>query len=149
MRWPWFISIYSLESIVNPLLLQLSELKEERKVLLDRLGTIGLGGPLFSLPSQQDSSANMVTEAESIEDAEAAELAHIQSLRRTPSKMAAYLTRKAYRDANTINRGPSVARIPDMSKINDALDQAEAVGKQMSGAEFAKYANAELRKKKA
>ena len=35
---------------------QVDELTRERKVLLDRLATLGLGGPLFSSISSGDSS---------------------------------------------------------------------------------------------
>lgn len=129
MRWPLFISTYSHEQIVNALTSQVSDLKREREILLDRLGTIGLGGPLFSLPSQPDSLPN--TEAEEELTEQAAELAHLRSLRRTPSKMAAYYTQKAFKDAQRMYNGPSVARIPDMSKINEALDQAEEMGKKL------------------
>ena len=35
---------------------QVDELTHERRVLLDRLATLGLGGPLFSSASSDDSS---------------------------------------------------------------------------------------------
>ena len=36
---------------------QVDALIQERKVLLDRLATLGLGGPLFNSPAPADSSA--------------------------------------------------------------------------------------------
>ena len=43
---------------------QVDELVHERRVLLDRLATLGLGGPLFSSPSWSDSSEETAEEAE-------------------------------------------------------------------------------------
>lgn len=108
---------------------QVSDLKREREILLDRLGTIGLGGPLFSGPSQQDSLQSTEAEEEAI-SAEEMHLATLERLKRTPSKLAAYLTRHATQQARRPLRGPSVALIPDMTKVNAALDQAEALGKK-------------------
>jgi hypothetical protein len=116
------------ENIVKQLTLQVSDLKREREILLDRLGTIGLGGPLFNLPPQQDSSPSTGAEEESIDP----EAAIIQSLSRTPSKLAAYYTRKAFREANRRFEQPSVARIPDMSRITEQLNEAEALGKKQA-----------------
>jgi len=128
------------ESIVNPLLSRLSGLEEERKLLLDRLLTIGGIGTLYTSPVQSDSSPN----TESAEEPIDAEAAIIQSLSRKPSQLAAYYTRRAHREAQHRFDPPSIARIPDMSKINEALDIAEAkgstlAGAALSGAEFAKY----------
>ena len=41
---------------------QVRELAQERRVLLDRLATLGLGGPLFSSASLADSSENVAEE---------------------------------------------------------------------------------------
>jgi hypothetical protein len=125
MRWPLFISMSLHESIVNPLLSRLSGLEEERKLLLDRLLTIGGIGTLYTSPVQSDSSPN----TESAEEPIDAEAAIVRSLSRKPSQLAAYYTKKAFMDANRRFDRPSVARIPDMSKINEALDIAEAAGK--------------------
>ena len=43
---------------------QVDALIHERKVLLDRLATLGLGGPLFSSPAWPDSSESTGGEAE-------------------------------------------------------------------------------------
>ena len=114
------------EALVAQLQAEAVELKEERKLLWDRLGAIGLGGPLFHIPPPE------VQAAAQEEDAQAAELAYIQSLSRTPSKLAAYYTKKAFRDAQSRFEPPSVARLPDLSKINERLDNAEAEGKKQA-----------------
>jgi hypothetical protein len=107
---------------------QVDELTQERKVLLDRLATLGLGGPLFSFPSSPDSSGN---EAEQI-DPEAEEIEKLMNLRRRPSKLADALTRKAYRDYNKVQAGPSIKWIPKVEAITAALDEAEASGKKQA-----------------
>ena len=67
MRLPW-ISRSSHEEMMALVTTQVDALIQERKVLLDRLATLGLGGPLFNSPPWPDSSA---PEAEAIDpDAE-------------------------------------------------------------------------------
>lgn len=109
--------------------MQVDELRLERRVLLDRLATLGLGGPLFSSASSpaSESPADEV-------DPEAEEIEKLMSLRRRPSKLADALTRKAYRDYNKMQAGPSVQWVPKVDAspidtISAALDQAEAAGK--------------------
>jgi hypothetical protein len=107
---------------------QLAELKAERQILLDRLATLGLGGPLFSSPSSSDSSEST---AEELIDPEADEIEKLMSSwRRRPSKLADALTRKAQRDYNRVQAGPSVKWIPKVEAITAALDEAEALGKK-------------------
>jgi hypothetical protein len=117
---------------------QVDELVHERRVLLDRLATLGLGGPLFSSPSWSDSSEETAEEAEAI-DSEADEMEKLMQLRRRPSKLADALTRKAYRDYHRAQAGPSVKWIPKVeaqaSKLDTmtaALDEAEAFGKKQA-----------------
>jgi hypothetical protein len=120
------------ESIVNPLLSRLSGLEEDRKLLLDRLLTIGGIGPLYNLPVQQDSSPNIENEEE-LTDPEAEEIQGLLSrFRRRPSRLADAVTRKNLRDYNKLNTGPKVCMVPDMSKINAELDAAEALGKKQA-----------------
>ncbi len=107
---------------------QVDELTRERKVLLDRLATLGLGGPLFNSPSWPDSSGN---EAEAI-DPDAEEMEKLMNLRRRPSKLAEALTRKAYRDYNKVQAGPSVKWIAKADTMTAALDEAEASGKKQA-----------------
>jgi hypothetical protein len=116
---------------------QVDELTHERRILLDRLATLGLGGPLFNSPSWPDPSENTEEEAEPI-DSEAEEMEKLMNLRRRPSKLADALTRKAYRDYNRAQAGPSVKWIPKVEApaskldITAALDEAEALGKKQA-----------------
>jgi hypothetical protein len=103
---------------------QVSELTNERRVLLDRLATLGLGGPLFSLASSDNSS-----EAADPVDAEAEEIESLLHARRRPSKLADALTRKAYRDHRRVQTGANVKWIPKVEAVTAALDEAEALGK--------------------
>jgi hypothetical protein len=100
---------------------QLGELKAERQILLDRLATLGLGGPLFSSISLGDSS-----ETEEAVDPEPEELEKLMTSRRRPSKLADALTRKAYRDYNRVQSGASV------KWVSAALDEAEVLGKKQA-----------------
>ncbi len=95
---------------------QLAALIAERRVLLDRLATLGLGGPLFS-------TVPLVDEPAQDDPAETDELEKLMNLRRRPSKLADALTRKAHRDYHRVQSPPSV------QWISSALDQAEATGK--------------------
>jgi hypothetical protein len=109
---------------------QLGELKAERQILLDRLATLGLGGPLFSSQTWPDSSDST---AEEPVDPEADEIEKLMSSwRRRPSKLADALTRKAQRDYNRVQAGPSVKWIPKVEAVTAALDEAEALGKKQA-----------------
>jgi hypothetical protein len=129
MRVPW-ISRCLHQEMMALVTMQVDELRLERRVLLDRLATLGLGGPLFSSPPLPGSSES---EAEPV-DPEAEEIEKLMNLRRRPSKLADALTRKAYRDYNKAQAGPRVQWIPKVDatptdSITAALDQAEAAGK--------------------
>jgi hypothetical protein len=124
MKLPW-ISRSSHAEMMALVTTQVVDLICERKVLLDRLATLGLGGPLFSSPTLPDSSDN---ETEAI-DPDAEELEKLMNLRRRPSKLADALTRKAYRDFNKVQAGPSVKWIAKADTMTRALDEAEASGK--------------------
>ena len=106
---------------------QMEQLSQERRVLLDRLATLGLGGPLFSSAGSVDSS---VSEAEEMVDPEAEEIEQLLKSRRRPSKLADALTRKAYRDYNQAQSGAHVKWVPKVDAVNAALDEAEAAGRQ-------------------
>jgi hypothetical protein len=99
---------------------QVDELAHERRVLLDRLATLGLGGPLFSLASSE--TADPI-------DPEAEEMETLLQSRRRPSKLADALTRKAYRDYHRVQTGANVKWIPKVEAVTAALDEAEALGK--------------------
>jgi len=125
MRLPW-ISLSSHLEMMGLVTSQLIDLKAERQILLDRLATLGLGGPLFSLPSSAESSENI---AEEPIDPEAEEIEKLMKSRRRPSKLADALTRKAYRDYNRVQTGAHVKWVPN---ITAALDEAEALGKKQA-----------------
>ena len=109
------------------LTIQVDALTHERRVLLDRLATLGLGGPLFSSACSDDSS-------ESVDpvDPEAEEIENLLLARRRPSKLADALTRKAYRDHHRVKTGANVKWIPKVEAVTAALDEAEALGKSAS-----------------
>jgi hypothetical protein len=104
---------------------QVSELTSERRVLLDRLATLGLGGPLFSSASSDDS-----LETADPVDPEAEEIESLLQSRRRPSKLADALTRKAYRDYHRVQTGANVKWIPKVEAVTAALDEAEVLGKK-------------------
>jgi hypothetical protein len=126
MRLPW-ISRSSHQEMMALVTTQVSELTNERRVLLDRLATLGLGGPLFSSASSEDSS-----ESADPVDPEAEEMETLLHARRRPSKLADALTRKAYRDYHRVQTGANVKWIPKVESVTAALDEAEALGKKNS-----------------
>jgi len=128
MRLPW-ISRSLHEEMMDLVTTQVAELAQERKVLLDRLATLGLGGPLFNSPPSADSSESTADETP---DPEAEEIEKLMKSRRRPSKLADALTRKAYRDYNRVQTGASVKWIPKVEAITAALDEAEASGKKQA-----------------
>ena len=99
-------------------------------MLLDRLATLGLGGPLFSSPA----FGRFIRERTADEpiDPEAEEIEKLMKPSPAPSKLADALTRKAYRDYNQVQTGPSVKWIPKVEAITAALDEAEASGKKQA-----------------
>jgi hypothetical protein len=123
MRLPW-ISRSSHQEMMALVTTQISELTNERRVLLDRLATLGLGGPLFSLACSEDAS-----ESAGPVDPEAEEIESLLHARRRPSKLADALTRKAYRDYHRVQTGANVKWIPKVEAVTAALDEAEALGK--------------------
>jgi hypothetical protein len=127
MKLPW-ISRSSHEEMMALVTTQVDELIGERKVLLDRLATLGLGGPLFNSPSWPDSSGD---ETEPV-DPDAEEIEKLMNLRRRPSKLADALTRKAYRDYNKVQAGPTVKWIAKADTMTQAFDEAEASGKKQA-----------------
>jgi hypothetical protein len=126
MRFPW-ISRSSHEEMMGLVREQLAAVVEERRMLLDRLATLGLGGPLFGSAGSEETSAS---EVEELADPEAEEIERLLKSRRRPSKLADALTRKAFRDFSRGQSGPRVKWIPKVDAVNAALDEAEAVGKR-------------------
>ncbi|MGC2399474.1 MAG: hypothetical protein WA510_06820 [Acidobacteriaceae bacterium] len=124
MRLPW-ISRSAHDEIKSLLSRQVDELISERRLLLDRLAALGLGGPLFCAPS-----TDSISESEEPSDPDAEELERLRTSRRRPSKLADALTRKAYRDYNRIQSGANVHWVSQAEAVSAALNQAEALGKQ-------------------
>jgi hypothetical protein len=129
MRLPW-ISRSSHQEMMALVTTQVDALTHERRVLLDRLATLGLGGPLFSSASSDDSSET----AGPIDpiDPDVEEMENLLQSRRRPSKLADALTRKAYRDHHRVQTGANVKWIPKVEAVIAALDEAEALGKKTS-----------------
>src|SRR5437867_1290629 len=129
MMFPW-ISRGAHVAMLDMLRVQISELTAERRVLLDRLGVLGLGGPLFALAGEQEPGVE--EDAEAV-DAAASEIEQLLRLRRRPSQLAEALTRKAQRDQRKGPVGPRVSWVPAADAaphdMKLALDQAEAAGK--------------------
>ena len=118
MTWP-FIARSSHEAIVRLLQEQVSELKAERTVLIDRLGAIGLGGPLFKVPVEPVEEAEAEEEEQTIQD----RINEILAQKRRPSLMAQAI-KKLARDEQ---RKPKISWVPSTVA---ALDAAEAKAKQ-------------------
>jgi hypothetical protein len=126
MRLPW-IARSTHDEIRDLLSKQIEELICERRVLLDRLATLGLGGPLFHVPEPEVDPAT-----EEPADEEVEELERLLEVRRRPSKLADALTRKAQRDLTRVNTGPRVKWVSQAEAVSAALNEAEALGKQNS-----------------
>jgi hypothetical protein len=121
MRWPW-ISRLSHESIAFLLTAQVEELKTERRMLLDRLATMVMGGPLYNAAHESTGDAE---EEHSLLPDPAQELAaEMMRLRHRPARLADALGRRAHRERNSFRQGPGVAWIPQAGKIDAALDAA-------------------------
>lgn len=107
---------------------QIEELKAERKVLYDRLGVLGLGGPLFTTVEPPD-------EPEEEEPQELVDpndlINRIRALKGNPRAQRAEIRKQAAEAER--NKYPSVARIPDPSKlanINASFEAAEKIGRK-------------------
>jgi hypothetical protein len=124
MRFP-FISRHSHEAMTAILTSRVADLEAERKLLLDRLATIGLGGPLYSVPDIPDGQES---EEEPSEEEKAADRLEqmLARLRHRPSRAADVFAAKMAREKR--HGSPRVAWIPDLSKINAELDAAEEAG---------------------
>jgi hypothetical protein len=130
VKFPW-ISLRSHNAIVVLLSTQVGELKDERRLLLDRLATLGLGGPIFRVPEPESSETNDPPE---LADPEGEMIEELMRFRRRPAKLADALTRKAFREYSKRGTGPKVAWVPAATeKINAALDEAEEQGKRLNG----------------
>jgi hypothetical protein len=130
MRWPW-IARTSHDETVKLLQEQIAEMRAERKVIYDRLALLGLGGPLFHLPTPEEVKAEQEEENEK-EEAAAQELARLKAMR--PSQRAAFITRKNQRDFRSIGRAAAawVPPTPEAAKVAMEIDQAEKLGERLA-----------------
>jgi hypothetical protein len=129
MRIPW-ISRHSHNEMMSLVRAQLTELADERRRLLDRLASIGLGGPLYAVPEEAIHEEISVTEEAA--DPEQAFMEQIMRLRHRPAKLADTLTRRGNREHGKRGAGPKTAWVPSIEKMNAALDEAEALGRASS-----------------
>lgn len=127
MRWPWT----STEDLAMLLLReQVAELKAERKVLYDRLGVLGLGGPLFTTVEPPDEPEE--EEPQELVDPDEL-IKRIRALKGNPRAQRAEIRRQAAEAERNKYAPPSVARIPDPTKvanINASFEAAEAQGRR-------------------
>lgn len=124
MRWPW-VSRTAYELLAA----DVAELKAERRLLLDRLAVLGLGGTLYSEPLEPATDASASREEEAAEDSNET-LEEMLRLRRRPAKLADALTRRLRRAESNQMPGPRVAWIPEGDAVTAALDHAEELGRR-------------------
>lgn len=125
MSLPW-ISRSAHREIAAFLSGEIGELKAERRLLLDRLAMLGLGGPLYNEPVR----AAVPEEEDVADDGEEALAEQMSRLRRRPAKMADALTRHLRRTEGRQTPGPRVAWIPEGDAVTAALDHAEELGRR-------------------
>lgn len=130
MRWPW-ISRASHDELIQLLTSQLSELKAERIILLDRLALLGLGGTLFNSPSSPTSLPDTEPAEALIDPRE--EVDRILAMRRRPSKMARAIGQFAAKEYNKLKTGPQIKWVPNgAAEVMADLDAAEQEGKRQA-----------------
>lgn len=127
MRFP-FVTRAHHEEVVALLRDRLAEIELERRAYLDRLASVGLGGPLFSVPPPEpEVSAPQAAEAPEAIDEDYL----IRAYRTRPSHMAAAVTRMLRRrksqDAMKVARGKHIR-----TAIDDELDAAEEAGRRQA-----------------
>jgi hypothetical protein len=125
MQWPW-VSRAATDKLIGLLERRIEQLEAERTVLYDRLGLIGLGGPLFVKDAQVE-PPDEPEEPELVDPYESIKRLH--ALRGNPRQ---WRQEKRRQIAESL-KPPTVARIPDMSKIasvNAAMDAAEELGRK-------------------
>lgn len=127
MKLPW-ISRSSHEAVVGLLTAHAADLREERKILLDRLATLGLGGPLFEVA--EEAIPEMEPEDDGASNPDQQLLDDLLRFKHRPSKLADELSRQAYRQHSKRHARPKVAWVAQVEKIHAALDDAEKQGKR-------------------
>lgn len=126
MKWP-FVSRAAYELLAA----DVAELKAERRILLDRLAMLGLGGPLYAEPlatsaTEDETDTSLSGEASTEEDV----LNELLRLRRRPAKLAEALTRSLRRTQETRPASSRIAWIAEGDPVDAALDRAEELGRK-------------------
>lgn len=125
---PW-VSRSAHQETVAILRDQIDDLRAERKLLLDRLGSIGLGGPIYNpvtVPVAYATEAPEEEEEEDLIDPEGDMLALLMQYKNRPSKLAAALTRMGRASQSGQSVQKQVAWLPQKSAaVTAALDSAE------------------------
>jgi hypothetical protein len=126
VKWP-FVS----RAAYDLLTVDVTELKAERRILLDRLAMLGLGGPLYAAPlatgaTEDETDKSLSTEPSTEEDV----LDELLRLRRRPAKLAEALTRSLRRKQEKRPASSRIAWIAEGDPVNAALDRAEELGRK-------------------
>jgi hypothetical protein len=119
MKLPW-ISRSSHEAMTALLATQVADLREEREILLDRLATLGLGGPLFS---RDPETVQAEPEVKELFDPAQEERELRARLKNRPSKLVLELAALERRRVLAEAQG---ARAQRVSYVNSLLDGAES-----------------------
>lgn len=110
---------------------EIGELKAERRLLLDRLAVLGLGGALYAAESSETAETAATQEADAEVVSETQDFAEeLLRLRRRPAKLADALTRNMRRTQSHQHPGPRIAWIPEGDPVQAALDRAEEMGRR-------------------
>lgn len=130
MMLPWIASSAQRE-LLALLREEIVELKAERRLLLDRLAVLGLGGALYAAESSETAEAVASEEAGAEAVSETQDFAEeLLRLRRRPAKLADALTRSMRRKQNHPHPGSRIAWIPEGDPVQAALDRAEEMGRK-------------------
>jgi hypothetical protein len=126
MQWPW-VSRALYREMVDRMTADIAEMRAERKLLLDRLASLGLGGPIFYPLASPPEVATEEEEDEPEQDLESPEAMYEdlkQRYRNRPTQLAEALTRLG-RQRRPAPRSTQVAWA--RQAVVSALDSAEQV----------------------
>lgn len=115
----------------NLLAADVAELKQERKLLLDRLAILGLGAPLYAAPASGAETSEEQPAEELVQDPATELLSKLAHFKHRPSRMADVLTRELHRRQAA---APSrTAWIPEQKeKVSAMLTEAEEQGRRQA-----------------
>lgn len=127
-----FVSRQMHAEVCDRLERQIASMEAERRLLLDRLAVLGLGGPLFA--ANTESAAEPDVQAEEIaQDPDTALMNELARFKHRPSRLADTFGRALERRQGIGSAIPRVAWIPAQEKVTAMLDQAEEQGKRVNG----------------